>query len=89
MPPEFFQNYVKNQPIVAGGLLPHEQGLGLIRMRFKAHRWFKRRLKNQDPLVFSIGWRRFQSLPLFCIEDNGGERNRMLKCVAMPADVAL
>jgi ribosome biogenesis protein BMS1 len=61
-----------------GGLLNHEQQLGLVRMRFKKHRWHQKILKTNDPLVFSIGWRRFQSLPTYSIEDQN-ERHRYLK----------
>ena len=33
---------------------------------------------SNDPLVFSIGWRRFQSIPVFALEDQNG-RHRYLK----------
>ena len=46
-------------------------------MRIKKHRWYKKILKTNDPLVFSMGWRRFQSIPLYSLND--GTRNRMLK----------
>ena len=50
-----------------------------LQVRIKKHRWHKKVLKNQDPLIFSIGWRRFQSIPLYCLEDRS-YRKRMLKC---------
>ena len=65
-------------PLLLGGILPHEEGLSLLRMRIKKHRWFPRLLKCNDPLVFSVGWRRFQSLPLLHIQDRN-ERHRYLK----------
>jgi ribosome biogenesis protein BMS1 len=38
-------------------------------MRVKKHRWHKKVLKSADPLTLSVGWRRFQSLPLYYVKD--------------------
>uniref|UniRef100_A0AAV1UN84 Bms1-type G domain-containing protein n=1 Tax=Peronospora matthiolae TaxID=2874970 RepID=A0AAV1UN84_9STRA len=78
VPAEFVRHYDPRNPIVVGGLPNMEDVLGLVRMRFKKHRWHRKILKTNDPLVFSIGWRRFQSLPLYSIEDTN-ERHRYLK----------
>lgn len=78
VPVEFITNFRPNLPVLLGGLLPQEEGLTLIRMRIKKHRWHPRILKANDPLIFSIGWRRFQSLPLFSTQDDN-ERHRYLK----------
>lgn len=49
-----------------------------LQVRLKRHRWHKKVLKTRDPLIFSIGWRRYQSTPVYAIEDSNG-RYRMLK----------
>jgi len=49
-----------------------------LQIRMKKHRWHKKILKNRDPLIFSIGWRRFQSIPLYSMEDING-RHRLIK----------
>lgn len=78
VPSEFITFHNPENPIIVGGLPNGEQNLGLVRMRFKKHRWHSKILKTNDPLVFSIGWRRFQSLPIYSIEDQN-ERHRYLK----------
>jgi ribosome biogenesis protein BMS1 len=78
IPAKFLTSFDPNMPLVIGGLTPQETNLGLVRCRFKKHRWHKKILKCNDPLVFSVGWRRFQSLPVFSTEDQNG-RHRYLK----------
>lgn len=62
VPQEFTTNFKAQIPVVLGGLLPHEMAMGFISARVKRHRWHRRILKSNDPLIFSIGWRRFQVL---------------------------
>eukprot|EP00698_Gefionella_okellyi_P022319 TRINITY_DN7382_c0_g1_i1.p1 TRINITY_DN7382_c0_g1~~TRINITY_DN7382_c0_g1_i1.p1 ORF type:complete len:1150 (+),score=252.68 TRINITY_DN7382_c0_g1_i1:478-3450(+) len=75
---EFSLNFDPRMPLVIGGLQAQEDRLGFVQARVKKHRWHRKILKNQDPLVFSIGWRRFQSMPVYSIQDQNA-RNRMLK----------
>jgi ribosome biogenesis protein BMS1 len=78
VPAEFARNFNPNLPVILGGLQPFEMELGFVNARVKRHRWHKGVLKSNDPLIFSIGWRRFQSIPVFSIEDQN-QRERYLK----------
>ncbi len=78
VPHEFLSGFQSELPVILGGLMPHETKLGFVTARVKRHRWHGKILKSNDPLVFSIGWRRFQSIPIYSLED-GNDRRRFLK----------
>lgn len=79
IPWELIKNFDPCQPLLIGGILNTESGRGFVRVRIKRHRWHKKVLKTRDPLIFSAGWRRFQSVPVYAIEDRRQKRTRMLK----------
>ncbi|KAJ2036493.1 Glycoside hydrolase 2 (Mannanase, beta-galactosidase) [Coemansia sp. RSA 922] len=76
MPYEFMQGFNPALPVVVGGI-SNEEGLSLINLRIKRHRWYPKILKTGDPIVISVGWRRFQTIPTYFMNDR--IKNRMLK----------
>nr|XP_043620460.1 ribosome biogenesis protein BMS1 homolog [Erigeron canadensis] len=89
VPYEMIEHFDPFHPILVGGIGLTEENVGYMQARFKRHRWHKKVLKTKDPIVVSVGWRRYQTLPIYAIEDVNG-RHRMLKytpehmhCLAM------
>ncbi|XP_076448123.1 ribosome biogenesis protein BMS1 homolog isoform X3 [Babylonia areolata] len=78
VPCEFVHHFRPIAPLVLGGLSNVEENVGYVQTRFKKHRFYKNQLKTKNPVTMSLGWRRFQTLPIFSkAEDN--MRQRMLK----------
>ncbi|KAJ4895376.1 P-loop containing nucleoside triphosphate hydrolases superfamily protein [Raphanus sativus] len=65
-------------PVLVGGIGYGEDNAGYMQARLKKHRWHKKVLKTRDPIIVSIGWRRYQTIPVYAIEDRN-DRHRMLK----------
>ena len=80
VPCEFVDHLSPRRPVILGGLLPHEAApASLVTGRVRRHRWYGKVLKARDPVLFSCGWRRFQSAPLYSLEDERQTRSRYLK----------
>ncbi|BBN03124.1 ribosome biogenesis protein BMS1 [Marchantia polymorpha subsp. ruderalis] len=78
MPCEMVQYFDPSHPILVGGVGRGEETVGYMQARFKKHRWHRKVLKNRDPLIVSVGWRRYQTIPIYSLEDRNA-RHRMLK----------
>ncbi|KAF7805324.1 ribosome biogenesis protein BMS1-like protein isoform X1 [Senna tora] len=89
VPCEMVEYFDPCHPILVGGIGLAEENIGYMQARLKRHRWHKKVLKTRDPIIVSVGWRRYQTTPVYAIEDRNG-RHRMLKytpehmhCLAM------
>lgn len=54
-----YRNFQPEHPLVLARINPGEDNFGFLRVRLKKHRWYNSLLKTLDPLIFSIGWRRY------------------------------
>lgn len=77
-----FKKFKPEIPVILCRINPAEDTFGFLKVNFvnnviakicqiriKKHRWYSNILKSNDPLILSIGWRRYQSIPMFCVED--------------------
>jgi len=79
VPEEFVRHFDSRIPLVLGGLKASaDVRITFLQARIKRHRWKRSVLKSNDPIIFSIGWRRFQSIPVYSLQDQN-KRNRFLK----------
>lgn len=89
VPCEMVEYFDPSHPILVGGISLAEENVGYMQVRLKRHRWHKKVLKTRDPIIVSMGWRRYQTIPVYAIENRDGGV-RMLKytpehmhCLAM------
>lgn len=77
IPPKALANF-KSQPIILSYLSPQEAQTGFLLLKLKKHRFYRNQMKTHDPLILSLNFSKFQTVPYFCRRDFG-ERLRMLK----------
>ncbi|KAI3952904.1 hypothetical protein MKX01_028596 [Papaver californicum] len=71
-------------PISGLGDLLYDKGVEYIdelndldEARFKQHSWHVKLLKTIDPIIVSVGWRRYQTRPIYAQEDDGNRLHRI------------
>lgn len=75
---KYLEQFNPKFPIIVCGFDQQEGTLTYLRARIKKHRWYPKILKTSDPLIISIGWRRFQTIFTYITEDPN-ERRRVIK----------
>jgi len=57
-----------------------ETGFAFVRVKIKKHRWYPHILKTKDPITISMGWRKFQTVPVYTMQtDDENDKIRMIK----------
>ncbi|KAI3841781.1 hypothetical protein MKW92_000465 [Papaver armeniacum] len=69
VPSKMVNNYDPSRPILIGGISPEEDIVGCISARFERHSLHMKSLKTKDPIIVSVGWRRYQTTPIYALED--------------------
>ncbi|KAI3872444.1 hypothetical protein MKW92_043116 [Papaver armeniacum] len=89
VPFEMVENIDLYHPILVGGISPGEENVGYMQATLERHTWHRKLLKTGDPIIVSIGWRRYQTIPVYAKEDHS-EQLQMLnytpvdtQCLAM------
>ncbi|XP_026428008.1 ribosome biogenesis protein BMS1 homolog [Papaver somniferum] len=71
VPFEMVANDDPCQPILVGGISRAEDNVGHMQVRLTRHSWHTNRLKTKDPIIVSVGWRRYQTTPIYYQDSNG------------------
>ncbi|KAI3895557.1 hypothetical protein MKX03_025831 [Papaver bracteatum] len=77
VPFEMVSNHTPCQPILVGGISRAEDNVGHMQVRLKQHIWHKNMLETKDPIIVSVGWRRYQTTPIYYQVSHG--RHKMLE----------
>ncbi|XP_026382121.1 ribosome biogenesis protein bms1-like [Papaver somniferum] len=72
VPFETVKHYDPCRPVLVGGISLEEENLGYIQVKLKRHSWHTKLLKTKDPIIVSVGWRRYQTRPIYAFKDGHG-----------------
>ncbi|MCL7043704.1 hypothetical protein MKW94_020183 [Papaver nudicaule] len=61
------------QPILVGGITPKGGDPGYVQAELKQHSWHAKSLKTNDPVIVSVGWRRYQTRPIYALKNCTGQ----------------
>ncbi|MCL7042522.1 hypothetical protein MKW94_015780 [Papaver nudicaule] len=80
VPFEMVKNHDPCQPILVGGISIEEENAGQIKVKLERHSWHLKLLKSKDPIIVSVGWRRYQTSPIYALKTGPHGCYRFLRC---------
>lgn len=80
LPSMKFKHYKSfgDNPLLVHFATHTEDNMGFLMVRMKKHRYYSNILKSYDPLIINVGFKKYQSIPVFARKDDN-ERLRMVK----------
>lgn len=63
------EKFSSKKPLVLASVDIQEQALSYMKVKLEKHLYYPKILKSNDPIIYSIGWRRFQTTATLCVED--------------------
>ena len=66
---EHIRKFNSSSIIVLANVDIQEQALTYMKIKLEKHLYYPKVIKSNDPIIYSIGWRRFQTTASLCVED--------------------
>lgn len=63
------EKFTSKKPIILFSVDIQEQATAFMKIKLSKHLYYPKILKSGDPIIYSIGCRRFQTTSTFCVED--------------------
>ncbi|KAI3847185.1 hypothetical protein MKW92_052015 [Papaver armeniacum] len=68
VPYEMVENFC--HPILVVGVDIEEEKAGYMQATLTRHSWHSKLLKTEDPIIVSIGWRRYMTIPIYAMKSD-------------------
>ena len=80
LPRKYITHFTPSRPLILAtlSLQETESQMCYLKIKFTKHLWYPKILKTNDPLILSVGWRKFQTTVAYCTEDKN-MRLRLIK----------
>ncbi|KAI3834186.1 hypothetical protein MKW92_026447 [Papaver armeniacum] len=72
VPFKMVPNHDPCHPILVGGIGLEEENGGYMQARLRRHNWHVKLLKSGERVTVSVGWRRYQTKPIYARKINNG-----------------